>query len=285
MAEPKTIFHLSDIHFGLEDRRALDWVVQEIDRQRPAAVAITGDLTMRARHREFAAATHWICALNAPVTVEVGNHDMPYFNLHERFTQPYKRFAGMQSLVEREIDLPGLAIVPLKTVRRWQPRWPWSKGWVTAPALARCLAAIDALPAGTRVLVTAHHPLREAGTRGTALTRNGGEALEELARRKVLGVLSGHVHDPFDIMEPTVSGPVRMIGAGTLSHRIRSTPPSFNELTWDGTRLEVCVRNLEHVSTRDMQIDSVPANAMPPREPGEPVAPVNQVPAADPPVS
>lgn len=279
------LFHASDLHFGKEDRAALDWFAACVRTERPDAVAITGDLTMRARHREFRAATSWICALNAPVTVEVGNHDMPYFNLYERFTQPYKRFAGMQSLVQREIDLPGLAIVPLKTVRRWQPRWPWSKGWVTRPALQRCLAAIDALPAGTRVLVTAHHPLREAGTRGTALTRNGSAALEELGRRGVLGVLSGHVHDPFDIMEPTAHGPVRMIGAGTLSRRIRSTPPSFNELTWNGATLEVRVRNLEQVSTPDMQIDTVPEDALPPRDPGEPVAPVNQVPAADPPVS
>jgi len=285
MAELKTIFHLSDIHFGLEDRRALEWVVREIDRVCPAAVAITGDLTMRARHREFAAATRWITALRAPVTVEVGNHDMPYFNLHERFTNPYKRFSGMQRVVERELDLPGLAIVPLKTVRRWQPRWPWSKGWITPAALDRCLTAIDALPAGTRVLVTAHHPLREAGTKGTAMTRNGTAALEELARRNVLGVLSGHVHDPFDIMEPTPSGPVRMIGAGTLSQRIRSTPPSFNELTWDGEQLTVQVRNLEDVATPDMQITSIPVDALPPRTPGEPVAPVNQVPAIDPPVT
>jgi hypothetical protein len=33
-----------------------------------------------------------------------------------------------------------------------------------------------------------------------------------------------------------------------------------------------------------MQIDDVPENALPPREPGEPVAPVNQVPRTDPPV-
>jgi hypothetical protein len=33
-----------------------------------------------------------------------------------------------------------------------------------------------------------------------------------------------------------------------------------------------------------MQIDDVPADALPPRESGEPVAPVNQVPRTDPPV-
>ena len=285
MAERRLLFHLSDIHFGLVDQQAIDWVEAEIRRKKPDMVAITGDLTMRARHREFAAATDWITRLTAPVSVDVGNHDLPYFNLIERFFAPYRRFHGMQDLVEREIVLPGLALVPLNTTARAQPRLNWSKGWVSSSALRRCLAAIDALPEGTRAVVTVHHPLREVGTRGTALTRGGSKALDELARRGVLAVLSGHVHDAFDIMEETPHGPVRMIGAGTLSQRIRSSPPSFNELLWDGEKLEVCVRNLEHVRTHDMQIDDVPEDALPPREPGEPVAPIHRVPEVDPPIS
>lgn len=281
---PTTLFHLSDIHFGLEDAKALDWVKQEIAARRPAAVAITGDLTMRARHREFAAACAWIQSLDVPVTVEVGNHDMPYFNLIERFFAPYRRFRAIEDLIEREIDLPGIAIVPLKTAVRAQPRLNWSKGWVSRSALRKCLAAIDALPAGVKALVAVHHPLREVGTKGTALTANGTKALRELAGRPVLAVLSGHVHDPFDLIEQTANGPVRMIGAGTLSQRLRSTPPSFNELTWDGETLTVRARNLGEVPTPAMQIDDVPEDAMPPRAPGEPVAPVNQVPPTDPPV-
>ncbi|WP_375290670.1 metallophosphoesterase family protein [Qipengyuania sp.] len=285
MAEaPTLIFHLSDIHFGLENNRAIDWVKREIAERRPAAVAITGDLTMRARHREFDAATRWIRSLEAPVTVEVGNHDMPYFNLIERFFTPYARFHGMQDVVEKELELPGLAVVPLKTAVRAQPRLNWSKGWVTSRSLERCLAAIDRLPRGTKALVAVHHPLREVGTQGTALTRGGGKALAELAKRPVAAVLSGHVHDAFDITEQTENGPVRMVGAGTLSQRIRSTPPSFNELTWDGETLKVCVRNLSELSTEDMQIRDVPEDARPPRQPGEPVAPANQVPRTDPPV-
>ncbi|RIV92333.1 metallophosphoesterase [Aurantiacibacter xanthus] len=284
MADSKLLFHLSDIHFGLVDERAIAWVEREIRERRPDMVAITGDLTMRARQREFDAATEWITRLEAPVTVDVGNHDLPYFNLIERFFDPYRRFHGMKDLVEREIVLPGLALVPLNTTARAQPRFNWSKGWVSKGALHRCLAAIDALPTGTRALVTVHHPLREVGTKGTALTHGGGHALDELAKRGALAVLSGHVHDAFDIMEQTPHGPVRMIGAGTLSQRIRSTPPSFNELHWDGEQLDVRVRNLEHVDTRAMQIDDVPEDALPPREPGEPVAPVGRVPPSDPPV-
>jgi 3',5'-cyclic AMP phosphodiesterase CpdA len=284
MTEPLCLFHLSDVHFGLEDRTALAWAKAEIAARRPAAVAITGDLTMRARHREFRAACEWIQGLKAPVTVEIGNHDMPYFNLVERFFDPYRRFRAIEDLVEREIDLAGLAIVPLKTAVRAQPRLNWSKGYVSRPALAGCLAGLDALPAGTRSLVAVHHPLVEVGTRGTALTRHGENALCELAKRKVLAVLSGHVHDPFDLIHDTPNGPVRMIGAGTLSQRLRSTPPSFNEQTWDGRGLGVKVRNLEQVSTLDMLIDDVPENALPPRHEGEPVAPVGMVPAVDPPV-
>lgn len=278
------IFHLSDIHFGLENNRALDWVKSEVAARKPAAVAITGDITMRARHREFAAASAWIRSLDAPVTLEVGNHDLPYFNLIERFFTPYARFRGVEHMVERELALPGLAVVPLKTAARAQPRLNWSKGWITGAALRKCLEAIDALPAGTKALVTAHHPLREVGTKGTALTRNGAKALAELAKRPVAAVLSGHVHDAFDIVETTPNGPVRMIGAGTLSQRIRSTPPSFNQITWDGAKLCVEVRNLAELPTPAMQIDDVPENALPPREPGEPVAPANAVPRVDPPV-
>lgn len=283
MTAVRTLFHLSDIHFGLEDNRALDWVKREIAERRPDAVAITGDLTMRARRREFAAAERWIRALDAPVTVEPGNHDLPNYHLPSRYLNPFGRFRAFSELLERRIELDGLALVPLNTNVSAQPRLNWSKGWVSRRALGDCLRQIDALPAGTSVLVTAHHPLREVGTRGTALTRNGQHALEELAARKVLAVLSGHVHDPFDIIEETTLGPVRMIGAGTLSQRIRSTPPSFNELTWDGVRLTVRVRNLQHVPTSDMQIDDVPVDATPPREPGQPVAGVRQVPPADPP--
>ena len=285
MADASTlIFHLSDIHFGLENNRAIDWVKNEIAARCPDAVAITGDLTMRARHREFAAATEWISSLQAPVTVQVGNHDMPYFNLVERFVKPYARFHGMQDVVEKELNLPGLAVVPLKTAVRAQPRFNWSKGWVTRRALDKCMAAIDRLPTGTKALVAVHHPLREVGTAGTALTHGGSEALAALAKRPVAAVLSGHVHDPFDIVEQTANGPIRMIGAGTLSQRIRSTPPSFNELTWDGSVLKVRARNLSELPTREMQIHDVPEDATPPRRPGEPIAPANQVPRTDPPV-
>jgi len=278
------LFHISDLHFGLEDRAALGWFEECVRREQPDAVLITGDLTMRARSREFAAACDWIGALDVPVTVEVGNHDLPYFNPVARFFYPYRRIRGIEQLVERELDLAGVAVVPLKTTARAQWRLDWSKGWVTRSALDKTLAAIDALPAGTIALVTAHHPLVEAGTRGRALTRGGERALSELAARGVAAVLTGHVHDAFDLARETPAGSIRMIGAGTLSQRIRSTPPSFNELRIIGGVIDVRVRNIEAVPTPDMQIADVPPDALPPRAPDEPVAPIHAVPPVDPPV-
>ena len=284
MTDPLRLFHISDIHFGLEDERALAWVEQCIATERPAAVCVTGDLTMRARHREFAAACRWIAALGPPVTVEVGNHDMPYFNLIERFVDPYRRFRSVEAVLEKQLTLPGVSIVPLKTVTRAQWRFPWSNGWVTDAALGETLAALDALPAGTRAIVTAHHPLTERDAHGKRLTIGGAAAMEALAARGVLAILTGHVHDAFDIEQPTPAGTLRMIGAGTLSKRIRSSPPSFNELTITDAGIEVCVRNLESVPTPAMQIGQVPENALPPRQPEDPVASVGTVPAHDPPV-
>src|SRR3546814_17362264 len=92
---------------------------------------------MRARSREFAAACDWIGALAVPVTVEVGNHDLPYFNLLERFLDSSRRICGHDVLVARKIDLPGLALLPLTTTARAQWRLQWLKGRVANKALGR----------------------------------------------------------------------------------------------------------------------------------------------------
>jgi len=238
------LFHLSDPHFGMEDRAALDWVAQTVRDEAPDGVIITGDFTMRARPREFAAAAQWIASLGVPVRIDPGNHDMPYFNPVERFVDPFRRFRALEQGIARPLLLDRLALVRLVTTAPAQWRLNWSRGVVTRTALAHALAQIDAIALDTPVLVTCHHPLVETGTRGHAYTRGGDAALDQLAQRGVLAVLSGHVHDQFDLNRATPSGEVRMIGAGTLSQRLRSTPPGFNALTWIGGRLTVSARQM-----------------------------------------
>lgn len=258
-----TFFHISDLHFGREDAEALAWVKAAIIAERPDAVLITGDLTMRARRREFAAACKWISDLGVPVTVEVGNHDLPYFNLIERFVSPYRRYRAIERLIERELEFPGFAVVPLKTTTRAQPRWPWVEGWVRPGALDQTLAAIDALPPGTKVFVTAHHPLLERAPSGRLLTINGEKTMAALAGRKVSAVLTGHVHDPFDLVQETPAGPLRMIGAGTLSQRLRTTPASYNRIVVSADGIKVVARNRENQPTAVVQVSEVPTGPLP----------------------
>ncbi len=239
------LFHVSDIHFGAEDRAALDWFAATVRDEQPDAVIVTGDLTMRARQHEFAAAQEWLEALGRPITVEVGNHDLPYFNPWARFVTPYRRFQALERMIERPLELRGVSIVPLKTTARAQLRLNWSKGYVSGRAISRTLTQVADVPDGHVVLIACHHPLVEAGTRSTSNTRGGRAALEALAAAGAHGVLTGHVHDAFDITHPTATGPVRLIGAGTLSERVRDTRPSFNELRVVDATLETQIREME----------------------------------------
>lgn len=238
------LFHVSDLHFGAEDRLALDWFAGLVASERPDALIVTGDLTMRARHREFAAAGEWLAMLDVPMSLEVGNHDLPYFNLWERFTNPYRRYRRLEAAVERPIVLGDVAVVPLKTTARAQLRFNWSKGRVGRASLNEAIAATQNSADGRVTLVACHHPLIEADTRSTASTHNGARALAALAAAGADAVLSGHVHDPFDLRRDTPHGPIRVIGAGTLSERLRDTRPSFNELVIDGGALTVTVREM-----------------------------------------
>ncbi len=240
------LFHVSDLHFGLEDRAALAWFAGEVAQHRPAAVICTGDLTMRGRASEFAAAAEYLRALPAPVTLEPGNHDMPYYYRPlARALHPFRRYHALEAAVEGGLDLPGIAIVPLMTVANAQLRLNWSKGRVSSAALDRALQGLtDHAGAGLR-LVTCHHPLVEADTDGTGSTRGGRRALAALARAGADAVLSGHVHDAFDKQVVVEGQTIRIIGAGTLSQRLRASAPSYNRLEWSaGEGLSVQVQQI-----------------------------------------
>lgn len=225
------LFHVSDLHFGREDKAALDWFAKAVEDERPDAVVCTGDLTQQARSHEFAAATAWLEAMPVPVTVEPGNHDLPYYNPYERFVRPYRRYGRLEKLIERPLDVNNVVIVPLKTTARFQLRYNWSWGVVTRRALAKTLALLEGSSPGQIKLVACHHPLIDkGGLHSSGKTIRGREALLALAAAGADAVLSGHVHDPFDFDVTAGGRTVRKIGAGTLSERVRDSAPSFNEI-------------------------------------------------------
>lgn len=236
------LFHVSDIHFGHEDEEAVRWFCAKVKAEQPDAVIVTGDLTMRARYEEFAKASAWLESLNRPVTVEVGNHDLPYFNLWARFATPYRRYEALARMVEKPLEIKGVSIVSLRTTARFQWRLNWSKGHVSSASLQDALKLLAAVPDGNLALVTCHHPLIEAGTQMNSKTRKGRQALEALSLAGAHAVLTGHVHDPFDVPQRIAGRTIRLIGAGTLSERVRAHPPSFNEVRIEGAEIQTLVR-------------------------------------------
>ena len=167
------LFHVSDVHFGAEDREALDWFARVVAEEAPDAIVVTGDLTMRARHHEFEAAAAYLSSLGPPITIEVGNHDLPYFNPWARFVRPYKRYRAIEAMIEQPLDIRGVTVVPLKTTARFQWRLNWSKGYVSSSALRRALSLANTVPNGDLVFAACHHPLVEAETRMRSKTRRG----------------------------------------------------------------------------------------------------------------
>lgn len=237
------LFHVSDLHFGREDKAAIRWFAALVQAEKPDAVICTGDLTMRARKGEFAAALDWLRALGVPVTVEPGNHDLPYFNPLARLLDPYRRYRAVEVMLEQPLDLPGVMVVPLKTTGRLQLR-NLSWGRVSRSGLKAALEKLVEKPDGTVAIVACHHPLIRTDFTGHGDTRHGADALALLAEAGADAVLSGHIHDAFDVAHQDAGRTVRLIGAGTLSERLRTTPPSFNELRIFNGMIDVVRRTM-----------------------------------------
>ncbi|AGH48260.1 MULTISPECIES: metallophosphoesterase family protein [Sphingomonadales] len=239
------LFHASDLHFGREDVAAVAWFADRVRVERPHAVVITGDLTMRARSSEYEAATLWLQRLDVPVSIEPGNHDLPYFNPIARIAAPYRRYERLRRALELPLDLPGIWLVPLRTTTRAQWRFNWSWGVVRRRAIVEAVERLRACPPDHMAIIACHHPLiGNDMPDGHGETLRGEKALEAVAAAGAEAVLSGHVHQPFDARVDTAAGPVRLIGAGTLSERLRDAPPSFNELRVEDGRLDVSLRTM-----------------------------------------
>lgn len=231
-AEPDRLFHVSDVHFGVEDVRAHAAFADAVRAERPDAVICTGDITQRATHAQFAAAADYFRALDVPVMLFPGNHDMPYYNPIERFCTPYARCNRLEAAVSARLALRHAVIVPLDTNAAAQWRWPWSDGVVKRAKLDAALDKLEALRGDARLrLVACHHPLLPARDGKKNPTIRGDEAFAALAGAGAQVVLSGHVHVPFDQLRERAGHTMRMIGAGTLSTRLRGAPPSYNVLT------------------------------------------------------
>ena len=88
----RTLVHLSDLHFGRVDHSLLDPLIKSVAALEPNLVAVSGDLTQRARSHEFREARAFLDLLPQPQIVVPGNHDVPLHNVFTRLLQPLAKY-------------------------------------------------------------------------------------------------------------------------------------------------------------------------------------------------
>lgn len=88
----RTIAHISDIHFGDAHADVVERLVEKVCELEPDVVVVSGDLTQRARKGQFREARAFLDRLPTPHVIVPGNHDVPLYNLFDRFVNPLTKF-------------------------------------------------------------------------------------------------------------------------------------------------------------------------------------------------
>lgn len=240
-----TIAHLSDLHFGREDPRAVEALVVDLAALAPSLVAVSGDLTQRARRAEFARARAFLARLAPPKLVVPGNHDVPLFDVPRRVLSPLGRFRTWVTpdLAPTWEDGDVLA-VGVNTARSLT----WKAGRVSLAQLEALRAAFCRGDPGRLHVLVAHHPFSPpAGRPREAIVGRAAAALSALAGCGLDLVLTGHLHREFtgDLAGHTLARGALALHAGSaVSRRLRGEANSYNVVRVDGPRLAVELRVL-----------------------------------------
>ena len=220
------LVHLTDLHFGCEDKDALHAAAKYVAEHKPDAVIVTGDISKDGLKTELEAACEWMRALAAPVMLTPGNHDVPYYEMIGRLLYPWDRYhSAAHGIHTQAWHTSDWSIVPVNTARAWQFRLNWAQGEISRGQTAIAGAELQrAAPGALRIVIT-HHPLdwpNDAPIKG--LTRGGQRGLEKLIDSGAELFLSGHLHFASARLVGTRA---LSITSGTLSQRVRHEPCAF----------------------------------------------------------
>ncbi|MEW5717490.1 MAG: metallophosphoesterase, partial [Chloroflexota bacterium] len=127
-----SLIHLSDLHFGPHHRTHLDAVLlKEIALLHPDVVVVSGDFTMRARHREFVQARDFLARIPKPTLAIPGNHDQPILtplDWVERFTRQYARYRKhIHTDTDSSLSANGLFVLGLNDNHPALPGGFWTR--------------------------------------------------------------------------------------------------------------------------------------------------------------
>lgn len=238
----RTVVHLSDLHFGRVDGALLEPLRRRVQQLAPDVVVVSGDLTQRARAEEFRAARRYLDTLPSPQIVVPGNHDVPLYNLFQRFFQPLHKFRRLISpdlepvFVDAEIAIAGVNTARSLTFKG---------GRINEQQLERVRARLCHLPESMAKIIVTHHPfdLPDAAD-DVQIVGRARMAMRTFAHCGADILLAGHLHASH---AGNTTGRYRIEGfsalvvqAGTAtSTRGRGEANSFNALRIDSQAVRV----------------------------------------------
>lgn len=188
----RRIVHLSDLHFGRINPVVIDPLIRIVREVEPDVVAVSGDLTQRARSYQFQQARSFLDALPRPQIVVPGNHDIPLHNLFARFFErltKYKRYItdDLEPIYEDE----QVVVVGVNTARSSV----WKGGRINETQVARLKEKFCSLKREVVKAVVTHHPFDlPEGHSESALVGRARMAMTSLAECGADLFLAGHLH-------------------------------------------------------------------------------------------
>jgi 3',5'-cyclic AMP phosphodiesterase CpdA len=229
----RTIVHLSDLHFGRVDERIIAPLVERITAIHPDLIAVSGDLTQRARRRQFQQASAFLGRLPFAKVVVPGNHDVPLFNVAARLFDPfggYRRWIG-HDLEPAYID-DEIAMIGLNSARGLITG---GRGRLNMEQIEAAVARLRPLPPAPIKVIVTHHPFDvPEGFPAGHLVGRASVAMQRFAEAGADLFLAGHLHvshvghtaDRYSIAGHSAL----VVQAGTLSTRGRGELNTFNVL-------------------------------------------------------
>ncbi|MES2510660.1 MAG: metallophosphoesterase [Pseudomonadota bacterium] len=238
----RTIAHLSDLHFGRVNTALLAPLTEYLQAAKPDVLVVSGDLTQRARSKEFIAARAFLDTFTMPKIIVPGNHDVPLYDVFRRFFSPLKRY---QRYITADLEPffmdDEIAVLGMNSARSLT----FKGGRVNEEQLERVRARLDPLDDSlVKVLVT-HHPFDlPAHMDKDDLIGRARKAMKAFANCGVDVLLGGHMHTSEAV---TTDGRYKQgaysalsIQAGTAtSTRQRGEANSFNIVRVQCDRVEV----------------------------------------------
>jgi 3',5'-cyclic AMP phosphodiesterase CpdA len=237
-----TIAHLSDLHFGRVDPRLLEPLIRTIVAAAPDLVAVSGDLTQRARDRQFRAARAFLDRLPFPRLVVPGNHDVPLHNLAARFFNPYGGYRRhIDGDLEPQFESADIVVVGLNSARNF----PFDGGGrLNARQVQQASARLTSAPDGAVKIIVTHHPFDLPDTHARKhLIGRSDMAMRQLAAAGADVFLAGHLHVSHvghaATRYPIAGHSALVVQAGTMSTRTRGESNALNLLRVEPTQIAV----------------------------------------------